>query len=155
MQQREGFTQAEKVMMMLSKETLEGLKITGIYIHVHCIDINLWIGNFCLLNSTYTMFYLFIVKSFVETTRYLLSEPGVKFVLSERFSQDPLESFFGNQWARGGRNDNPTVQQFIDNTVSLRVQGSAALDPVRGNCGKRPLERAVDEEPLPKRPRRK
>ena len=37
MQQREGFTQAEKAMMMLSKETLEGLKITGIIIHVHCI----------------------------------------------------------------------------------------------------------------------
>ena len=95
------------------------------------------------------------MKSFVETTRYLLREPGVKFVLSERFCQDPLESFFGNQRARGGRNDNPTVQQFIDNTVSLRVQGSAALDPVRGNCGKRPSEMTVDEEPLPKRPRRK
>ena len=95
------------------------------------------------------------MKSFVETTRYLLREPGVKFVLSERFCQDPLESFFGNQRARGGRNDNPTVQQFIDNTVSLRVQGSAALDPVRGNCGKRPFEMTVDEEPLPKRPRRK
>jgi hypothetical protein len=84
-----------------------------------------------LLNTT-TMFYLFVVKSFVETMRYLLSESRVKFVLSERFCQDPLEYFFGNQRARGGGNDSPTVKQFIDKTVSLRVQGFAALDPVRG-----------------------
>ena len=58
-------------------------------------------------------------------------------MLSERLSQHPLESFFGKQRAAGGRSDNPTVQQFCKNTVSLRVQGFAALEPLRGNCRKR------------------
>ena len=98
-------------------------------------------------------FFLFTVKSFVEATRYLLSQPGVRFLLSERFCQDPLEAFFGNQRAKGGRNDHPTIKQFLDNTVSLRVQGSAALNPVRGNCRKRKLERIVDDTPLPKKHR--
>lgn len=95
------------------------------------------------------------MKSFVEVTKHLLKQPGVKYVLSERFCQDPLESFFGRQRSAGGRNSNPTVKQFIDNTVSLRVQGSAALAQIRGNCRKRPLEKntKVDNTPLPKRRR--
>ena len=40
--------------------------------------------------------------------------------------------FFGKQRAAGGRNENPTIQQLCDNTVTLRVQRSAALEPVRG-----------------------
>ena len=93
------------------------------------------------------------MKSFVEMARFLLQQSDVKFLLSERFCQDPLEAFFGHQRARGGRNDNPTVQQFCKTTVSLRVQSSAALDPLRGNCRKRPACRTieVDETPLPKR----
>lgn len=87
----------------------------------------------------------------------LLSVPEVQFILSERLCQDPIESFFGKQRAAGGRSDNPTVRQFCLNTVSLRVQGSAALEPVRGNCGKRPTSSSVDDDdlskPLPKRPR--
>ena len=66
-----------------------------------------------------------------------------------------MEVFFGHQRAKGGRNDNPTVKQFCDFTVSLRIQKSAALDPIRGNCRKRPRadEIYVDETPLPKRKR--
>ena len=88
--------------------------------------------------------------------RYVLKQPGVKYLLSERLCQDPLESFFGKQHGCGGRNDNPTVKQFLDNTVSLRVQGSAALDPVRGNCRKRrQTVPFIDETPLPKRKRKR
>ena len=88
-------------------------------------------------------------------TELLLSLPGVEFILSEKLCQDPLESFFGKQRAAGGRNDNPTVHQFCHNTVSLRVQGSAALEPVRGNCRKRSISPTdiVDSTPLPKRKR--
>ena len=94
------------------------------------------------------------MKSFVEMTRYLLALPGVKFLLSERFCQDPLEAFFGKQRAQGGRNDNPTVHQFLKNTVSIRVQSSIATDPARGNCRKRPTKSIeMDETPLPKRKR--
>ena len=56
----------------------------------------------------------------------------------------------------GGRSDNPTVSQFCLNTVSLRVQGSAALEPIHGNGGKRQCSASssdVLEMPLPKRPR--
>ena len=67
----------------------------------------------------------------------------------------PLESFFGRQRSAGGRNTNPTVKQFIDNIVSLRVQRSASLSQIRGNCRKRSLEKStkVDNAPLPKRRR--
>ncbi len=103
----------------------------------------------------YIPLYIFLVTSFVEMVPVLLSIPGVKCVLSAKLCQDPLESFFGKQRAAGGRNENPNVQQFCSNTISLRVQGSAALEPVRGNCGKRLCTTDTDclSEPLPKRPR--
>lgn len=80
---------------------------------------------------------------------------GVHYLFSERLNQDALEEFFGMQRAHGGRCDNPTVKQFIKNTVSLRVQKSAALAPIRGNCRrKRPTAITVDNTPLPKRHRK-
>ena len=86
--------------------------------------------------------------------KYLLTQPGIKFILSERFSQDPVELFFWKQRAQGGRNDNPTVHQFLKNTVSLRIQSTVATDPTRGNCrmGSRYKDDTpFDETPLPKR----
>ena len=74
------------------------------------------------------------MRSFVELSTILFAVPGVQYILSEKLSQDSIERFFGKQRAAGGHNDNPTVQGFCSNTVSLRVQGSAALEPVRGNC---------------------
>ena len=94
--------------------------------------------------------------SFAEVIPLLLSVPGVTCVLSERFCQDPLESFFGKQRYKGGRNENPSVKDFLDNTVSLRVQGSSALEPLRGNCSrKRNAPMVIDSDPLPKRKRSK
>lgn len=92
----------------------------------------------------------------MEVTKYLLGIEGVKFVLSVRFNQDPVEDYFGKQRAHGGRCENPTAQQFLTNSMSLRLQGSAALAPIRGNCRRRqPTEKlSVDETPLAKRPRR-
>ena len=97
------------------------------------------------------------VHSFVELTQYLLGLPGVNYFLSEKLCQDPLESFFGKQRMRGGYCDNPTVQTFLKGTVSLRVQGSMALKPMRGNCRRENEENEPlfydDNIPLPKRPR--
>lgn len=92
----------------------------------------------------------------MEVAPFLLQQPGVKFLYSERFNQDPLEAFFGQQRARGGHNDNPTVKQFCDTTVSLRLQRSTAIDPIRGNCRKRVRDTTirVDDTPLPKRKRK-
>ncbi len=100
------------------------------------------------------LLYIFLVRAFVEMAQVLFCVPGVNYILSEKLCQDPLESFFGKQRAAGGRNDNPTVQDFCKNTVSLRVQGSAALDPIRGNCKRQLNYNPVDDTPLPKQPRK-
>ena len=77
----------------------------------------------------------------VELVRYSLTKiPGVECVLTEHLCQDPLEAFFGRQRMSCGHIDNPNVQTFLQNTVSLRIQGSAALQPF-----------PVDNTPLPKR----
>ena len=101
------------------------------------------------------------VNSFVDMARYLLSQgQDVLYVLSERISQDPLENYFGQQRARGGRNENPSVQQCIHNAAALRVQKSLALNPVRGNCSRKRLSYKdppkldeIDPTPLLKRKR--
>lgn len=36
----------------------------------------------------------FIVRSIVDLIQYSLNNTGVKYVLTEHFCQDPLESFF-------------------------------------------------------------
>ena len=43
--------------------------------------------------------------------------PGVKFLYAEHYNQDPWNHFFGQQRAKGGRNDNPTVTWFCDAAV--------------------------------------
>lgn len=92
------------------------------------------------------------MRAFVEMGRYLLSVPGMKFILSERFTQDPLESFFGHQRQRGGGRDNPTVHQFVQATQSIRVQHATA--PLAGS-NVRGSKHASDEQaidtPLQKR----
>ncbi len=60
------------------------------------------------------MFSYRTIMSFVEMAKYLLSQGDGLYVLSERFSQYPIENYFGQQRARGGRNENPTLQQCID-----------------------------------------
>ena len=68
----------------------------------------------------------------METTRYLFTLPGVtgQYLLSEHFSQDPLENYFSRQRASGGRCDNPTASNALNCAQSLQVQGSLALQTV-------------------------
>ena len=68
-----------------------------------------------------------LAHSLSEMIRYVLSNDDVKFVLTERFNQDPIEIFFAQQRARGQRNDNPSVSQFLENTQALMVQRSLAM----------------------------
>ena len=81
--------------------------------------------------------FLYIVKSFVDVTRYLLTLQGVsgQYILSSCFNQDPLENYFGNLRSRGGWCDNPSVKSALEleSAQSLRVQGSPAMMPIRGN----------------------
>ncbi|XP_071855332.1 uncharacterized protein [Apostichopus japonicus] len=84
------------------------------------------------------------VKSFVQLTKELLQTPGVKYILSEKCSQDPLEEYFSKQRGCGGRNENPTVEQFGHNALSLMVASSKAISSLRSNCRKRPREEEAD-----------
>eukprot|EP00112_Aurelia_sp_Birch-Aquarium-sp1_P002038 Seg1221.16 transcript_id=Seg1221.16/GoldUCD/mRNA.D3Y31 product="hypothetical protein" protein_id=Seg1221.16/GoldUCD/D3Y31 len=65
------------------------------------------------------------IKSYsvIEATKFLLSK-GVEFVLTERFCQDPVEEYFGNQRKLGRRNDNPDIRQFGYNANTIRTQRS-------------------------------
>ena len=76
---------------------------------------------------------------------------------SEKLCQDPLESSFGKQRMWGRYNDKASVEAFLEGTVSLRVQGSVAAQPKRGNCSCGDQEAnndIVNDTPLPKRRRR-
>lgn len=65
----------------------------------------------------------------------MLSLPGVHFLLSEKFNQDPLEQYFSKQRGMGGFCDNPTVRQFQHNALRLQVSGApSVLAASRGNC---------------------
>ena len=79
------------------------------------------------------------------------------FLLSERFNQDPLESFFGQQRARGGRSDNPNVKTFLHNAQAIRVQRTMAIGH-GGNVRKRKEQWNADvadlSRPIKKRPRK-
>lgn len=81
-----------------------------------------------------------LVKSFIELTKLLLREDDVKFVLSEKFSQDPLEEHFGRQRRRGGNNENPTYQQFGRNELALNVMDSSLIADLRGSTSGRNME---------------
>ena len=82
--------------------------------------------------------YFSSVHSFVDMARYLLPvENDGSFLLSERLSQEPIENYFGQQRARGGRNENPSLQQCIQNAAAINLQKSQALGPVRGNCSRK------------------
>lgn len=58
------------------------------------------------------------VNSFTELGPKLLK---VGYILSEVFSQDPLERYFSRQRHRGGHNDNPTAFQ-VPYSASTLVQ---------------------------------
>ena len=80
------------------------------------------------------------------------SVPGIKFFLSERISQDPLEKFFGMQCQRGRTNENPTIHQALTNTQALRVINTTCKHvTLKGNTRGKAAGKDQDEnfnEPL-------
>ena len=129
--------------MLLSTETLEGLQMTG----------ELFVQGVTHTHHTNRIpSILLSVYSFTEMAEYLLSLKGVKFLLSEKFNQDPLESYFSKQRSRGARSDNPSIQQCLQNAQAIRASKTLTL----GNCSnirKRKADHDVKElsAPLPKR----
>ena len=101
-----GYTSAQKKTMTLSKETLDGIKISG----------NLAEGAFLESNQL-----LSAVLSFVEVSSYLLrTVPNVKYLLREKFCQDRLEAYFGKQRYKCGANTNPSLSEFQSNAFKFR-----------------------------------
>ncbi|XP_035662524.1 uncharacterized protein LOC118406544 [Branchiostoma floridae] len=121
-----GLSKDQRNRMCLSKQTLEGLRIT--------------------------------VSSFVELTKTLIQEEGVGYVLSEKFTQDPLEQHFAKQRRRCGANENPTALEFGRNEINLHILKDS-IRSVGGNCrGRAANAQAIDftdNTPLPKRQRKK
>ena len=71
--------------------------------------------------------------SFVNLTKELLQIDGVDYVLSEKFSQDPVEEHFGRQRRRGGLNDNPNLVEFGRQEIALNVMRSELMQDIKGN----------------------
>ena len=69
-----------------------------------------------------------------------MSEEGVSFLLSEKFSQDPLEEYFSRQRARGGADENPTLKMFNRNVLGLNVAGNDLIRVMNGNTRGRDRE---------------
>ena len=63
-----------------------------------------------ILSQTYEGLKI-TVNSIIEATQFLLQHQ-VKYVLTERFCQDPLENYFGMQRSLGSRKDNPRMADF-------------------------------------------
>ena len=83
-------------------------------------------------------------------------QSGMRYVLTEKFSQDILEQYFGLQRACGIRADNPTLYQFGYNDNGIRMKGNLAKSRVQGNTkgGQKKSKHSwfdVDNEQLPKR----
>uniref|UniRef100_A0A7M5XIK1 Transposable element P transposase-like RNase H C-terminal domain-containing protein n=1 Tax=Clytia hemisphaerica TaxID=252671 RepID=A0A7M5XIK1_9CNID len=100
------------------------------------------------------------IHSFIDLTNTLLDEEGVSFLLSEKFSQDPLEEHFGRQRRAGGNNENPTYKQFLKQEISLNNMGYDFIQTIRhGNASGKDKERVkidVNEtRALPQAPKSK
>ena len=59
--------------------------------------------------------------STVDCVKFLLQE-GMEYVLTEQFSQDALEEYFGNQRKIGRRSENPDAKEFGYNDNTIRIQ---------------------------------
>ena len=101
------------------------------------------------------LLYLFTVHSLNDLVPFLLSHEGIEYILTERFNQDSLEGFFGKQRLRGCRNDNPSVNQFLENTQAIVVQKSLAYGGSSNIAKKRKSTVSLSplSRPLPKRRR--
>ena len=138
-----GLSKTQQNKMLLSPETLLGLRTTGIMYQKVAM-----VTSFMHVLST-------LVKSFVALVKYAFTIPGVTSFLSEKLCQDPLDSFFGCQRQRGRVNENPTVHEFCQNTQALRVVNSICQNVVKGNCCRKREKTHVEVENRPLMKRRR
>ena len=112
-------------------------------------------GRMFISLQTYQGFQI-TIYSVIEVTKFLLNQ-GAEFVLTERFCQDPVEEYFGNQRKLGRRCDNPNLHVLGYNTNVLHIQRSVSC--TSGNTeGRRDKSKAwenVVEDKLLKRKKQK
>ena len=137
--------------------------MTGVFV---CIRVMYLCINVCIMYTvtTHINFFCFpIANSFVHLVRYIFSLPEVKekrlSFLSNTLCQDPLEGFFGCQRQRGRESDNPSVQEFYQNTSALKVVNSFCRNSTTGNCRganqEPPRSRVMTQQEVAPIPRRK
>jgi len=96
-----------------------------------------------LLSHQTVLGWKLTITSFNDLARTLLNEAGPgKFILSEKFSQDPLEEHFSRHRRIEGCNDNPSLETFEQQEVALHVMSSDLISDLRGNTRGRQTNRA-------------
>ena len=94
-------------------------------------------------------------ESFIEVRKFLLATENARFLLSEKFCQDPLKEHFGAQRRSGRCNENPNLLQFQNQEQRLNVMGSPLMADMRGKTRGRDLFHPVinvnDTKELPKK----
>ena len=101
---------------------------------------------------------LIIFKSFIELSKILLGEDGVKYILSEKFSQDPLEEEFAKHRRIGGTCENPKLSQVQNQEVALHAMDSYLITGLTGNTTGRENDReplSIDDHNLPRKKAKK
>lgn len=96
------------------------------------------------------------VYSMIEVTRYLLQN-GFRYVMTNRFCQDPVEEFFGCQRKMGGNCDNPDLKNFGYGNNAIRIQRyvSCSSGNTRGAYEKKKSWINVTDDLVPKRKKKK
>ena len=96
------------------------------------------------------------MKSFVELTKILLGIDGVKCILSDKYSQDPLEEHFTRQRRRAGCSENPSLYRFGQQELALNVMKSELITDLTGNTRGRGVDKPnLDINDLRELPRKK
>ena len=92
------------------------------------------------------------VNAMIECIKFLLKE-GMEYILTERFCQDPVEEYFGNQRMLGRRSDNPDFNQCLynDNTIRIQKEVSITTGNTRGRYDKKRNWENISVEPIKKR----
>lgn len=113
----------------------------GCWVHLYLIfrigkNIELREGNFSKLKKSKMVIskqthegILITSHALTQYVRFLLSE-GIEYVLTERFCQDPVEEYFGNQIMIGRDSDSSDFLQCLYNGNTIRVQKEVSLRTV-------------------------
>ena len=75
----------------------------------------------------------------------------MEYILTERFCQDTLEEYFGNQRKLGRRSDNPDIRLIGYNDNAIRIQRSISCQSgnTRGRKDKSKAWVNVTDDPVP------